>query len=48
MIYWYILQGEEYLFKRGIMDNNVLDMVKFLYFTNKIKFDKKREYLDRR
>lgn len=41
-------EGEEYLFKRGIMDNNALDMAKFLHFTNKIKPDKKREYLDRR
>jgi hypothetical protein len=42
------LQGEDYLFKRGIMENNALDMAKFLHFTNKIKPDKKREYLDKR
>lgn len=30
------------------MDNNALDMAKFLHLTNKIKPDKKREYLDRR
>ncbi|XP_061164280.1 F-box only protein 8-like [Saccostrea echinata] len=41
-------EGEEYLFKRGIMENNALEMAKFLHFTNKIKPDKKREYLDMR
>jgi hypothetical protein len=41
-------QGEDYLFKHGLVENSPMEIAKFLHFTKKIKPIKKREYLNKR
>ncbi|KAK3100159.1 hypothetical protein FSP39_015539 [Pinctada imbricata] len=41
-------EGEEYLINKGLVENDPIELAKFLHFTKKIKPPKKREYLDKR
>lgn len=41
-------EGEAYLFSRGLLVDEPMEIAKFLHFTKKIKPIKKREYLNRR
>lgn len=41
-------EGEDYLFKHGLVENSPMEIAKFLHFTKKIRPIKKREYLNKR
>ncbi|XP_071126111.1 F-box only protein 8-like [Mytilus edulis] len=41
-------EGEEYLFRQGLVENSPMEIAKFLHLTKKIKPSKKREYLNQR
>lgn len=41
-------QGEEYLISKGLVDNNPIELAKFIHTSRKIKPQPRRMYLDRR